>query len=222
MLMRLFAYRSSLLGLLLLGAVGCTASPAARVELTGDAGRKLIQSFDRAAFKQSPTGEYDIILVDQTAADSRTSRQPSRALDPATASPLTHILHIRVLWRPTRTIRGESPTATNASIQWTVLGQGAGRIDYTGAGFAQVYGEPDQIRVTLRNIHITPNTRRGDLTDPIGAATVFAKFKARRDASFVGSALATIRATGETASNPTGVINPALGYDRPPGRPVSP
>jgi carboxymethylenebutenolidase len=82
-----------------------------------------------------------------------------------------------------------------------VLSRDGGRIDYTGSGFARIDGGDEQVRVTLRNVRLTPTNKSGDLADPIGPATIdYASFKARRDAQVVRTALAIIRSTTDPAT----------------------
>jgi hypothetical protein len=195
------------------------------VNLVGEEnGREMSQQFADAVFARSVRGNYDIVLVDQTEGLSRTMKGSNKPLQTSDAAPLTHLLQIRVLWTPTRTIRPGAPSASNATVHWTVLSRD-GRLDYTGAGFAQVYGRPEdeKINVRLRGIRLTPAGKTGDLDDPIGPATLTASFKARSDAATVHTAEAMINNTAQSAdaSAPIGGT-PAPSYPGPPARSPGP
>lgn len=192
--------------LVLLPSLACQSSrPAARLEMTNlDDGRRFEQTFRAARFARGGGGVIDIVLVDQTEGLSPTEGGRGLALSPTSSSPLTHLMHVRVLWKPVRTIRPKAPSASNATVQWTVLSRDGGRIDYNGAGFAQITTRgDDELRVRLRNIRLTPTARGGDLDDPIGPVVLDTSFKAYSEPQTVATALSMIRrdgALGSTAS----------------------
>lgn len=209
-----------LAGLLLSAlSLGCMGTrPAAKVSLTsnGDATVKAMNmSFAKAYFSRQEGGDYDIVLVDQTAAGARPADRGD-GMESVDVAPLTQVLHVKVLYRPKRNSRGGNPVATNASIDWTVMsGDGAeGRINYTGVGFANVYGSDEQIRVQLRDFKMTEASKFGDIADPIGPAELQADFKARLDVQSVRGFLAAVKPVGASPS--------AAAVDGPPARQPSP
>jgi hypothetical protein len=194
LLSRLFLLGLTCLAVLPSGA--CNRSrPSATLHLRStETDRQMTQNFASAVFTRGPRGEYDIILVDQNEGLSRATNAPGKPLQTSSAAPLTHLLHVRVLYKPKRAIRPGPASASNASVHWAVLSRD-GRIDYTGAGLAQISGD-DKIHVRLRGIRLSPNAALGDLDDPIGATTLNATFRATRDASTVRDALSILYDSG--------------------------
>jgi hypothetical protein len=194
---------------------GCGAKPAANVKLTAmDDSRKLEQTFTNAYFNTGAGGAYDILLVEQAQAttEKRSGMGDGIAIG---STPLTHIMHVRVLWRPKKAIRADSPTATNASVTWSVIaGDGSGRIDYDGVGFANVYGGDDEIIVRLANIAIKPAASTG-LGDPIGASRLNANFKAKRDPRMVKSLVAKTKQNNAAAAASMDTISPPARHPGP-------
>lgn len=196
---------------------GCARNkPAAVVSLVASSdGRPFEQVFAAARYARSESGNYDIVLVDQTEGLSPVQKGPNKPLASADAAPLTHLMHVRVLWRPMRAIRAGSPSASNATVNWVVLSRDGGRLEYAGAGFARVFGGGDPsepIRVQLSAVRLTPTQREGDLEDPVGACTLNTAFKAFPDASVVRTALGMIR--GEDPTAPPSEPTAGAGRDR--------
>lgn len=223
-----------LLCVLPLGA-GCrqTSRPQARVELLSNDGREFEQEFAAARYARSNSGNFDIILLDQTEGLSRTAEGTNKPLLSTDASPLTHLMHVRVLWRATQAIRASSPSASNATVQWSVLSRDGGRLDYSGAGFARVFGgDPGEpIRVQLTAVRFAPGERSGGLEDPIGAGTMETSFKAFPDEPLVRTALEMIRTAGRgdapvdrplATESAQPIQPPAPAYPGPPARQPSP
>lgn len=205
----------------LLGGAGCSRSkPAARVALLSAAdGRPFEQLFSAARYARSDSGNFDVVLVDQTEGLSRVDKGRNKPLISGDSTPLTHVMHVRVLWRPTQAIRAGAPSASNATVHWTVLSRDGGRLDYTGAGFARVFGGGDPsspIRVQLSGVRLAPAVRVGDLEDPIGAANLSTAFRAYPDQAVVRNAIDMIRAEAEADADEAGRQNARSG-DAPPG-----
>jgi hypothetical protein len=237
----------ALCALLAISSLACaTRNPTATVELSSlDGKARLTQKFEQVFFSRAAGGDYDIVLVQQ--ADPSASVKSGKSgwmgwfggkdkddaapvLDAATASPLTHVFHVRVLWRPARAIRPDSPTATNAAVTWSVIADdGSGRVDYSGAGFVNVYGRADQVRVMLRGVTLAPTSRMGALEDPVGRAAVESDFKARRNDDAVRTGLAMTREAPDRAAAVahSGAPAPVIGtpvptYPGPPPRQPAP
>lgn len=217
---------------LLLPSVGCqTDRPAATLKLTSTAdGRAFEQVFRAARFTRGATGDVDVVLIDQTEGLSRTLTGRDKPLESTPSAPLTHLMHVRVLWKPTRAIRAGSASASNATVQWVVLSRDGGRVDYTGTGFVQIDGgrEDEQIRVRMRGVRLHPAHKTGDLDDPIGPVKLDATFRAAREDGTVATALAMIRDHGNAAADaapgaaPPPSPTPAAAYDGPPARSSGP
>ncbi|HRK31313.1 MAG TPA: hypothetical protein PLD59_09565 [Tepidisphaeraceae bacterium] len=178
---------------------GCRSSrPAATVQFRAvDASGLMEQPFQKAYFTRDAGGDYDIVLLEQAGDSTRNGK----AL--ASNVPLTHLLHIKVLWRAKTMIRADSASASNCSLRYTVLSGAEGTVSYDGVGFAAVYGGDEQVRVMLKNATLTPGATRGGLADPLGKATLTADFKAKLNSEAVKDLLSMARdATAERLNPP--------------------
>jgi len=191
-----------LIALLALHAGGCAGGKAVPStihfhSLTSD--RVYSQTFPRAYVSEIEGGEYDAVLVASDEVPSGT-RKPTETGPIATSdsSPLRHVLHIRVLWRPQRGTRADTPTATNAVINWYVRrgdsDASTDRLHYQGAGFVMVYPEEHGVSFSIRNMTVSLRRREGNLPDPIGRATLEGNFYALRNGPAVRSVLDSIHA----------------------------
>lgn len=192
-----------LFAMMLASNFGCNSKPTATIEvISSETGRTLNQQFSQAYFTRSEAGDCDLVLIEQANPEIRRDIKPRGAIGTVDAPPLTHVMHIRVLWRPKLAVRPDSPTATNSTVRWAVIADdGSGRIDYEGAGFAKIDGGADQVSAMLRNVSLKPAIKSGNLADPMGHAKVEADFKARNDPRMVRHALELLR-TPETPVTP--------------------
>jgi hypothetical protein len=161
--------------------------------------RVYSQTFPRAYVSEIEGGEYDAVLL---ANENELISSPRRAnltgpITTSDAAPLRHVLHIRVLWRPQRGTRADTPTATNAVVNWYIrrsdTESSSDRLHYQGAGFVMVYPEDKGVSFSIRNLTVSLRDRQGDLPDPIGRARLEGNFYALRNAQAVRSILDSVR-----------------------------
>jgi len=173
---------------------GCSAGGGSVTLELADKGRVLTQKFPHAYITQVQEGEYDVILVDKaTDWDYASSARKNRPLIPVALDPARHLMHIHLYWRPLAgTTR--NPAATNASIDWYVLGP-EGTDDYVayqGAGYVALHGSGDEHTVFIRDGQISRKAGRGSLQDPIGAASISGSAVAKPDRARVQELLAEV------------------------------
>jgi hypothetical protein len=160
--------------------------------------RTYSQTFSRAYVSEVEGGEYDAVLVanDDVATGARKSSVTGPIMT-SDATPLRHVLHIRVLWRPQRGTRADTPTATNAVVNWYVRRSdsetSSDRLHYQGAGFVMVYPESKGVSFSIRNLTLSLRHRAGNLPDPIGRAKLEGNFYALRNEQAVQSILDSVR-----------------------------
>jgi hypothetical protein len=176
-----------LTGLVLL-LTGCAGGGSSVTIKPVNADRAFARSFEQSYVSRKTDGSYDVVLVHDDAvklASVAAGGKAGRPLQPAAAMPLRQVVHIRVMWRPMIGTETDSPSATNASIDWYVLGGGTERwtdlLHYGGAGFVTVDHHGDTRRVTIRNATLKPRASQGGLADPLGTAKLTGSLVARRD-----------------------------------------
>ena len=184
--------------LLLFLGVGCANHGPTDLTLScARSGQCLIPSFPEAYSTRGAGGDADIVLVDDpTRQDSTGSR---------TGAPVRQVMHIRVLWKPTRDLKADHTSASNATIHWYVLGKTAGDIvEYDGT--AMVVVEPDDTGTTLsiRSASLRAVACRGHLCDPIGPASLRGTVHTTDDPDRVRRVLSDLRATVIAAKNHPG------------------
>lgn len=172
--------------LLLIAATGCsTQSPASfTVSCTAD-GKSFTQCFNQAWSTGCDTGNANIVLVNS--ADD----------------PVRQVMHIRVLWKPTRDSKSDHDSARNATVHWYVMGKSSSDIiEYDGT--AMVVVEPDEHGATLsiRSAIMRPVARRGSLRDPIGQTSLHGTVRTTDNPDRVRSVLKDLRASVAAAQNP--------------------
>src|SRR5687767_6682003 len=134
----------SLLGLALLGA-GCSSQgrPTLKLVSLDKKPAAFTQRFSHAYASRSDDGEYDLVLVKEVEVPPAVASagDDSDAVPAAAAagvpSSLRQLMHVRVLWRPRRGVRGNASVTANASIRWYVVGdsgRGTEALEYAGTG----------------------------------------------------------------------------------------
>src|SRR5262252_8273799 len=92
------------LGGLLLSAVnlGCSSAPGpTSLTLKSDSsGKAYEQQFGHAYFSRGDGGQYDAVLIDDGITNPR--GQGTGPLNTTATTPLSQIMHVRVLWQPLR------------------------------------------------------------------------------------------------------------------------
>src|ERR1700733_5809497 len=104
-------------------AAGCGADRGGTLTFQSlDRNKSYEHQFPRAFCTLSDGGEYQAVLVSESSVTSgsgpRIADSTDRPIVPLSSAPMRQIVYIRVLWRPLRGVRPDSPTATNAAIDW--------------------------------------------------------------------------------------------------------
>src|SRR5436305_1031124 len=101
------------LGIMALGIVGCGASTSPPdLKITSiKHDQTWQQGFTQAWMNRAATGELDVVLVDQASEQAMAGT--------AITAPVRQVMHIRVLWSPTREMKA---VVSNASVKWYVIG----------------------------------------------------------------------------------------------------
>ena len=163
-----------------LGLTGCASDDGMAhlnvQKLSND--EQFTTSFERALFTESPGGTTDLVLLTGDA---------NPAIDGAVAggAACRQVVHVRVLWTPTRTIRVDSPSSGNAMIDWVVSADDKNKVTYTGSCWARVSVDGDEASVDLRGATINVRQITGTMTDPLQRATLAGKFTAKRSDAVV-------------------------------------
>jgi len=172
------------------GLAGCSHdNAAAMLDVHRDhAGVDYTAKFDRALFTQSSAGQVDVILLQGS------GRDPSidRPLSADEKGGVQQVVHVKVLWNPTRTIRLDSPSASNAFIDWHVVAGEKNRVSYTGSCWAMTDIDGDEATIDLRNATVTLSSITGNMSDPLRRASLTGKIKAKRADALVESYVAQI------------------------------
>lgn len=151
---------------------------------------KFADSFTHAYAARNNNGDMDIVLVDDA---TEQSVKAGRLV-----GPVHQIMHIRILWSPSRDMKSDDPAASNASIHWYVMGVDRTQvIEYSGTAFVyagkSLWG--DQHKLRIDNAPLKPAMTRGDLKDPIGPARVEGTIYAIDNDHIVHQLLAELRMT---------------------------
>ncbi|HEY8666998.1 MAG TPA: hypothetical protein VIL86_10050 [Tepidisphaeraceae bacterium] len=189
--------RFLLIPLLSLLAAGCAHQPGKLSISSGETRWVYTQKFSQAYCSRSGDGDYDIVLVEDDihSADGDHANAP---LQPAARPPLRQIIHIRVFWRPARGTKSDSPSATNAAIDWYVLGGGTRQdrdmLHYEGIGFIALSSAGGSVKADLRNTTLKLTDKHGQLADTFGVARLAGSIYAKKDRIHLDDVLAQLKA----------------------------
>lgn len=182
---RIASFSLALIAMVLL-PMGCASEPDVRVTSLRQH-QTFRQDFTQAYAAQSADGGTDVVFVDP-AAQQVLQRQDMTA-------PVRQILHLRVMWSPTRDMRA---VTSNAAIQWYVIGRSNPQDVLEYAGTAFVYLEPNSdgtVLVRIREANLKPLQNHGNLTDPVGPSKIQGAMVARKDAQAVTRLLSEVQTT---------------------------
>lgn len=186
------------LAVIALGLTGCAADDGmAHLSVQKSASDdQFVASFDRALFTESPGGVTDLVLL---------SGEQLPTSPDAAGRAVRQVVHVRVLWNPTRTIRLDSPSAGNAMVDWTISAGDTDRVTYTGSCWARVSVDGDEADVDLREATVSVRQVKGQMADPLQRAKLSGKFVAKRSDATVRTYVEEIAASArrsETAALP--------------------
>jgi hypothetical protein len=205
-----FPYR--LILVLLFGvAWGCGSPVAPRLKLESAATGKLYsRDFSQAYFAPATNGEYDIVLIDEESPAPRGSSQ--KTLQPAQSAPLRQVVAIRVHWRPPHGTRADNPSASNAVLDWYVIGDTADRtqerLHYQGAAFVLVQRKGETAHVTIEKGTLALVDSVGSLSDPVGEARISGTFAARKNDTRVAAVTEPMKIESLARIRPAGAQQP--------------
>jgi len=186
----------------LVAGAGCASHPGTQLTVNSSGpSRSFTQSFATAYSSQDADGDTDIVLLDDAS---------TKILDGDTINaPVRQVMHIRVLWKPTRDMKADHTSASNATLHWYVMGNApaasGGVLEY--AGTAMVVLEPHDrgTDLSIRAATLRPVASRGSLHDPIGPATLSGTIRATDSLERVRLALTSVRravAAANRGANP--------------------
>ncbi|HEX4794699.1 MAG TPA: hypothetical protein VH370_12945 [Humisphaera sp.] len=134
------------------------------------------EDFTRAYCRRDSKGEMDVVLLD-SAAEQTLAGQPC-------AAPVRQIMHIHVLWTPSREMKA---VASNASIKWYVIDtqKPTEQLEYSGTGFVSFSDDEGSSTVSIRNALLKPSNNSAHLADPVGTSRLEGSIVARTDNSQV-------------------------------------
>lgn len=185
---------------LLLAALttGCaTESPTISVRSEqNDA--QYVAHFDRAIFSQATDGQVDLVLIAGAPGKDANIEMPLQA---SRTQAVQQVVHMRVLWAPRKSIRIDSPSASNTTVNWHVIAGSNDHLTYSGACWAKVDIDGDEAEVDLRNATITISSVSGNVADPLKRATLEGKFVATRSDSAVRTFLSELAALDQKSNS---------------------
>jgi hypothetical protein len=92
-----------------------------------------------------------------------------------------------MFWRPMLGTKPDFPSASNATIDWYVMGTGSREsvdmVHYQGVGFVSVRAAAGGATVTVHSALLNPVASCGRMSDPIGTARLSGTFFALNNAS---------------------------------------
>ncbi|MGN6504598.1 MAG: hypothetical protein ACTHM6_03445 [Tepidisphaeraceae bacterium] len=187
------------LGTLLVG--GCASDDGvAQLNVHGaQSDDQYVDTFDRALFTQTRDGQVDLLLL--SGGDSFQQNQPLISSDTRAINPgVRQVVHLRVLWEPTRTIHLDSPSASNAFVDWHVIAGPNDRVTYNGSCWAMVKIDGNEASIDLRNASVSVSQVLGDAKDPLKRANLSGKFTATRSDAVVRSYLSELASLDHTTA----------------------
>jgi hypothetical protein len=179
--------------LVFVGAAGC-AGPQTDLKVTSIASRQTYrQPFTQAYYRRDGLGNVDVVVVDDAAQQNLSGQR--------TSAPVRQIMHIRVLWVPSRDMKA---VASNASIKWYVIGDSNPQdvLEYSGSGFVAVNQNGDMTSVSVQNAVLHPSDKHGSLVDPVGHAKIKGTIVARAGEAAVRQLLNDLHTALAAASEP--------------------
>ncbi|MGC4032140.1 MAG: hypothetical protein QM754_10490 [Tepidisphaeraceae bacterium] len=191
-----------LLALPLLAALaftGCSSDDGmARLNVRQNAtDNQFVATFERALFTQND-GQTDVILL------SGTGQTAGGEGAIANNNSARQVVHVKVLWQPTRTIRVDSPSAGNAMIDWQVIAGDSDHVAYAGSCWAKVTVDDDEATIDIRQANVSVKQVTGHMIDPLKHATVDGVFVAKRADATVRSYISDLHGTQVTSLSMAG------------------
>ncbi|HEY7090704.1 MAG TPA: hypothetical protein VH518_21590 [Tepidisphaeraceae bacterium] len=178
----------------LFSLLGCGSSGPAKLTIKpAEAGQGHEEGFARSYFTRTNDGQYDILLLEDGIKPIRSNSSGPLLASPAT--PVSQAVYVRVLWKPLRGAKPDTPSATNSVIDWYVRSSDAEdeRRHYRGAGFVTIYDDGETARFIIRNARVDRFDGSGQQQDSIGASTLTGDFVAVHNDGMVNSTIESLR-----------------------------
>jgi hypothetical protein len=175
---------------------GCTGGPSSQLTVTSNGSQNFVQTFAIAYYSQDSDGDTHIILMDDAA---------RRTLDGETvAVPVRQVMHIRVLWKPSRDLKADHNSASNATIHWYVIGnspKASGVLEYAGTAVVVLEAGDRSTELSIRTGSFHAVACRGALRDPLGPASLRGTVRATESVARVRLALKSVKSAVASANN---------------------
>jgi hypothetical protein len=161
------------------------------------ASQTFSQTFSSAFYSQDADGDTHVVMMDD-AARKTLDGQPA-------SSPVRQVMHIHVLWKPTRDMKSDHNSSSNATLHWYVMKNGSSASDVIEyAGTAMVVLEPGDgtTDLSIRIGSFRAVASRGGMRDPLGPATLRGTVRAKDSVERVRLALKSVGTTVAAANTP--------------------
>lgn len=186
-----------------LSSFGCSSSGTALNVNSENTGESYVANFNRAYFTQERDGQMDLVLLSD---DVGTDATIDRPLTTRGDRRVKQIVHLRILWAPTRGLTQENPSANNAMISWHVVASPNDRLTYSGNCWARAKISGDDATIDLRRATVSISQIVGHVSDPLKRAKIDGEIVARRSDSTVRSYIEELASL--SASNATALSGP--------------
>jgi hypothetical protein len=201
-------------------ASGCSAKSSALTFKSAHSDVEYAQDFTCAFYEHTDNGEYHAVLIEDGIHPG--GNKPRGPIVASAAAPLSQTVHVRVLWRPIRGTKPDTPSATNAVIDWYVRtndsAQANDLLHYRGAGFVVVSESKGKATFTIRSAHLELTDSAGRLHDPLGDSSLTGRFVAINNPGVVNTTVETLVSAGQKPGAPS----PAAHEGPPPRAPAGP
>jgi hypothetical protein len=168
------------------------------------------------------------VLIEDGLSPAPEDKKSTGPLHAASAAPISQVVCLRVLWQPLRGVKPDTPSATNAVIDWYVRSNDpASRDDqlhYRGAGFVRIDDSGPQARFVIRNARVQLTDSTGRLQDPLGQSLLTGSFTATRNDAMVAATLEALHqhSPGQPADQSIPPADSAAHQGPPPRAPTGP
>jgi len=184
---------------------GCASGTSSQLTVTSSRSREFTQTFAVAYASQDSDGNTDVVLMDDAARAALDGQQ--------VRAPVRQVMHIRVLWKPSRDLHADHTSASNATVHWYVIGtspKDSGVLEYAGTAMVVVEPGEGSTELSIRTGNFKAVACRGTLRDPIGSASLHGSVRARDSIERVRLALKSVGTAIASANNlPTDVARSA-------------
>ena len=177
-----------------LGSLGCNTQSGLTVTSV-DRNQTFRQCFTQAYSSRNANGDTDIVLIDQATEQGLAGQ----AID----SPVLQVMHVRLLWSPTRKMKA---VTSNASVKWYVIGRSVppGLLEYDGIAFVSATTDDDATVLKVRNSTLTLSTKHGNMVDWIGTSKLEGELHCPRKSRDRGKSSASTQRNGRGGQQRTG------------------